>query len=201
MSLLTAVPTRVPGLVLVVVLSVVPALVPAPALGTPGDADPVGVWPLRPSPEVVAGFDPPLDPWGAGHRGVDLLGSAGQPVRAALPGRVSFAGMLAGRGVVVVAHGDTRTTYEPVAADVSVGDTVAAGGRHRAAGGVRLPLLPARLPPLGLAARRDLSRPARPGRRWPRPAAAPLARRAAVGTRSDIPETALADRTPSGAQR
>lgn len=129
MSLLTAVPTRVPGLVLVVVLSVVPALAPAPALGTPGDADPVGVWPLRPRPEVVAGFDPPIDPWGSGHRGVDLLGSAGQPVLAALPGRVTFAGMLAGRGVVVVSHGDTRTTYEPVSADLSVGDTVAAGGR------------------------------------------------------------------------
>ncbi|MGH3307544.1 MAG: M23 family metallopeptidase [Nocardioides sp.] len=129
MSLLTAAPTRVPGLLLVVVLSVVSALVPAPALGTPGGADPVGVWPLRPSPEVVAGFDPPLDPWGSGHRGVDLLGSAGQTVRAALPGRVTFAGMLAGRGVVVVSHGDTRTTYEPVSADVSVGDTLAAGGR------------------------------------------------------------------------
>ena len=129
MSLLTAVSARVPGLVLVVVLSVVAALVPAPALGTPGDADPLGVWPLRPHPEVAADFDPPLDPWGSGHRGVDLLGSAGQAVRAALPGRVTFAGMLAGRGVVVVSHGDTRTTYEPVSADVSVGDTVAAGGR------------------------------------------------------------------------
>ena len=27
---------------------------------------------------------------------------------------MSFAGLLAGRGVVVVDHGDTRTTYEPV---------------------------------------------------------------------------------------
>jgi murein DD-endopeptidase MepM/ murein hydrolase activator NlpD len=125
---------RVPWLVLVVVLSVVPALVPMPALGAPGPSrfggkDQVGVWPLRPSPEVVAGFDPPLDPWGSGHRGVDLLGSAGQPVLAALPGRVTFAGMLAGRGVVVVSHGDTRTTYEPVSADVSAGQVVAAGGR------------------------------------------------------------------------
>jgi Peptidase family M23 len=137
---LTAV--RVPGLVLVVVLSVAPALVPVPALGTPGDVDsfesvatrppreaPDGVWPLRPRPEVVADFDPPLDPWGSGHRGVDLLGSAGQPVLAALPGRVTFAGMLAGRGVVVVSHGDTRTTYEPVSANVVVGQSVTAGGR------------------------------------------------------------------------
>lgn len=125
----TAILTRVPGLVLVVALSAVPALAPVPALGSPGDADPVGVWPLRPSPEVVAGFDPPLDPWGSGHRGVDLLGVAGQPVLAALPGRVTFAGTLAGRGVVVVSHGDTRTTYEPVSADVVVGESVAAGGR------------------------------------------------------------------------
>jgi hypothetical protein len=36
--------------------------------------------------------------------------------------------MLAGRGVVVVDHGDTRTTYEPVTADVRVGNVVAAGG-------------------------------------------------------------------------
>ena len=184
MSLFTAVPTRVPGLVLVVVLSLVPALVPAPALGTPGDADPVGVWPLRPRPEVVAGFDPPLDPWGSGHRGVDLLGSVGQPVRAALPGRVTFAGVLAGRGVVVVSHGDTRTTYEPVTADVVRGRDRGGRWASRAAGGVRLALLPACLPPLGLVARRDLSRPARPGRRRPRPAAPPLARRASAVTRS-----------------
>jgi len=98
---------------------------PASADGT----DPVGVWPLVPQPEVVRGFDPPDDPWGAGHRGVDLLGSPGQPVRSALPGTVSWAGVLAGRGVVVVDHGGTRTTYEPVDATVSVGDRVAAGDR------------------------------------------------------------------------
>lgn len=129
MSFPTACLTRVRWLALVVVLGLVPALWPAPALGTSADVDAIGVWPLQPRPEVVAGFDPPLDPWGSGHRGVDLLGSAGQQVRAALPGRVTFAGTLAGRGVVVVSHGDTRTTYEPVTADVSVGDPVAAGGR------------------------------------------------------------------------
>ena len=91
--------------------------------------DPVGVWPLTPEPEVVADFDPPADPWGAGHRGVDLLGSPGQTVRSALPGTVSWAGVLAGRGVVVVSHGTTRTTYEPVDASVAVGATVGAGDR------------------------------------------------------------------------
>ena len=102
------------------------------ALGAPAsgaDADPVGVWPLAPEPTVVRAFDPPEDPWGAGHRGVDLLGSPGQPVRSALPGTVSWAGVLAGRGVVVVDHGATRTTYEPVVATVDVGASVRAGER------------------------------------------------------------------------
>jgi murein DD-endopeptidase MepM/ murein hydrolase activator NlpD len=88
---------------------------------------PLGSWPLSPRPAVVRGFDPPASRWGAGHRGVDLLGSPGQRVHSALPGRVSFAGTIAGRGVVVVDHGDTRTTYEPVDASVAVGDVVAAG--------------------------------------------------------------------------
>jgi len=96
---------------------------------TPTGEDPVGQWPLRPRPEVVQRFDPPDAPWGAGHRGVDLLGQVGQAVYAALPGRITFAGVLAGRGVIVVDHGSTRTTYEPVAAGVRVGAEVAAGRR------------------------------------------------------------------------
>jgi murein DD-endopeptidase MepM/ murein hydrolase activator NlpD len=86
-----------------------------------------GVWPLDPRPAVARGFDPPATRWGAGHRGVDLAGRPGQPVRSSLPGRIAFAGTLAGRGVVVVDHGATRTTYEPVTGLVSVGDPVQAG--------------------------------------------------------------------------
>ncbi len=96
---------------------------------TPAEAetDPVGQWPLRPTPEVVRDFDPPASPWGAGHRGVDLAGRPGQPVHAALSGTVSFVGSIAGRGVVTVDHGMTRTTYEPVTATVEVGTAVAPG--------------------------------------------------------------------------
>jgi murein DD-endopeptidase MepM/ murein hydrolase activator NlpD len=97
------------------------------AYADPGSAPADGVWPLAPRPQVAAPFDPPDTRWGAGHRGVDLAGRAGQPVRAAAPGRVTFAGRLAGRGVVVVDHGTTRTTYEPVDPSVAVGDTVTAG--------------------------------------------------------------------------
>jgi murein DD-endopeptidase MepM/ murein hydrolase activator NlpD len=86
-----------------------------------------GVWPLDPRPTVARGFDPPVTRYSAGHRGVDLMGSAGQTVRAAATGRVTFAGRLAGRGVVVVSHGSTRTTYEPVHATVDVGTPVDSG--------------------------------------------------------------------------
>jgi murein DD-endopeptidase MepM/ murein hydrolase activator NlpD len=99
-----------------------------PRSAADADDDPVGVWPLQPQPEVVAAFDPPTSPYGPGHRGVDLLGHLGQQVRAALGGTITYAGPLFGRGVVVVSHGDTRTTYEPVAATVTVGERVPEGG-------------------------------------------------------------------------
>jgi murein DD-endopeptidase MepM/ murein hydrolase activator NlpD len=106
-------------------------LTAAPTAAIAGDLAPVpsrdGVWPLSPRPPIVSGFDPPATLWGPGHRGVDLLGHVGQPVRTSLGGRVTFAGRLAGRGVVVVDHGTLRTTYEPVSASVDVGDTVARG--------------------------------------------------------------------------
>jgi murein DD-endopeptidase MepM/ murein hydrolase activator NlpD len=119
-----------PGPCAVVAVLMVAALSlarPAGAQGSPVDPVPVGVWPLQPRPEVVRAFDPPATVFGPGHRGVDLAGAPGRPVRAALAGRVTFAGPLAGRGVVVVDHGATRTTYEPVAAEVRVGQVVARG--------------------------------------------------------------------------
>ncbi len=84
-------------------------------------------WPLS-SATVVRSFDPPPRPWLAGHRGVDLAAAPGAAVASAGPGTVVFAGVLAGRGVVSVAHpGGLRTTYEPVTPAVRPGDTVLAG--------------------------------------------------------------------------
>ncbi|MGB8650031.1 MAG: M23 family metallopeptidase [Mycobacteriales bacterium] len=85
-------------------------------------------WPLAGAPVVDRGFAPPATPWGAGHRGVDLRALTGQPVLAAGPGQVSYAGELAGRGVVTVTHAHgLRTTYEPVRPSVRVGQSVPAG--------------------------------------------------------------------------
>lgn len=59
---------------------------------------------------------------------MDLGGAPGLTVRAAGSGTVVFAGIVAGRGVVSVAHeGGLRSTYEPVTASVAVGDVVGVG--------------------------------------------------------------------------
>ncbi|MGH3675268.1 MAG: M23 family metallopeptidase [Mycobacterium sp.] len=85
-------------------------------------------WPLRPRPAVLRVFDAPSPNWHRGHRGVDLAGVPGQPVHAAAAGTVVFAGELAGRPVVSVAHpGGLRTSYEPVLPSVRPGQLVAAG--------------------------------------------------------------------------
>jgi murein DD-endopeptidase MepM/ murein hydrolase activator NlpD len=109
-------------------LALTVALLCAAVPSAGAEEQPRGEWPLRPQPEVIERFDPPDSPYGAGHRGVDLLGQVGQQVHAALGGTVTYAGVLAGRGVVVVDHGATRTTYEPVTASVSLGAAVARGG-------------------------------------------------------------------------
>lgn len=91
-------------------------------------------WPLAPPTAIVRGFAPPPQPWLPGHRGVDLAGHPGQPVRAAGAGKVTYAGPMAGRGVVVVlldgsaaGHRRLRITYEPVRARVRRGDSVRTG--------------------------------------------------------------------------
>jgi murein DD-endopeptidase MepM/ murein hydrolase activator NlpD len=82
--------------------------------------------PLRPL-TVTRHFERPPTPYAAGHRGVDLAGTPAQAVLAAGSGLVSYAGQLAGRGVVVVVHGVLRTTYEPVQPTVRRGAQVRGG--------------------------------------------------------------------------
>ena len=77
---------------------------------------------------VTRPFEPPLERWLPGHRGVDLGGSPGATVHAAGRGVVAFVGMVAGRPVLAVDHlGGLRTTYEPVVGSVPVGWALEAG--------------------------------------------------------------------------
>lgn len=98
------------------------------ALASATDAAATPLWraPLQPF-TVTRVFAPPPTPYAAGHRGVDVAGVPGERVTSAGAGTVSFAGQLAGRGVVVVTHGVLRTTYEPVEPSVRRGGTVREG--------------------------------------------------------------------------
>src|SRR5689334_2947117 len=119
--------------------AVVIASVLASATTTVAPPPPAAVTYLAPAPlHVVRAFEAPATPFGPGHRGVDLATRTGAAVRAAAAGVVSFAGAVAGRGVVVVQHADgVSTEYEPVIPTVRRGATVRGGqllghvhGRH-----------------------------------------------------------------------
>lgn len=100
-------------------------LLPSPAVAAGGWG-----WPLPPPHRVVHGFDPPDQPWLPGHRGVDLAGRAGEPVRAAGDGVVAFAGRVGGVPVVSIRHPEgLLTTYEPVRASLRAGTAVRRGGQ------------------------------------------------------------------------
>ncbi|MEV0482685.1 M23 family metallopeptidase [Streptomyces sp. NPDC050508] len=102
---------------------------PAPGIPVPSVPAIARTWPVGSHPLVLRGWEPPATLYARGHRGVDLATPPGAQVRAVAAGRVSFAGRVAGRGVVAVelTGTDLRTTYEPVAASVKKGDEVKPG--------------------------------------------------------------------------
>jgi murein DD-endopeptidase MepM/ murein hydrolase activator NlpD len=97
-----------------------PPAATAPAYGTYG-------WPVR--GEVIRPFEPPDEPFGAGHRGIDIAAPLGTTVRAAQSGTVAFAGPVAGSLFVSVDHPDgVRTTYSWLSeVGVRAGDPVQRG--------------------------------------------------------------------------
>ncbi|MET8879835.1 murein hydrolase activator EnvC family protein [Streptomyces rubiginosohelvolus] len=109
----------------------------AKASATPPDAEVdtdsgARSWPLAGRPALLRGWEPPAGPYGPGHRGVDLAAGPGARVLAAADGRVSFAGRVAGRGVLAIEVAGSgspplRTTYEPVRSLVEEGVGVRAG--------------------------------------------------------------------------
>ena len=99
------------------------------ALRRPPATCPIALtWPVEAS--VGEGFGPRGSHF---HAGVDLLAAAGTPVRAAAPGRVAYAGPIAGGWgrLVVVAHARrVRTLYAHLSTvAVDVGERVAAGSQ------------------------------------------------------------------------
>lgn len=134
----TAVVTGLGVLVLALLLRDGSPVRAGPVAETPAPPRTTGhVWPVEGAdgfarPRVIRGWAPPPSPWAAGHRGVDLAAAPGAAVRAVAAGRVSFAGDVAGRGVVALELTGTgapplRTTYTPVRPSVRKGERVRAG--------------------------------------------------------------------------
>jgi murein DD-endopeptidase MepM/ murein hydrolase activator NlpD len=114
-----------------------PLLAALALLAAPGDPPPVTYEPPVDA-RVSDPFRRPATPYGAGNRGLEYDTRAGAVVVAAAPGEVTFAGSVAGRRYVTVAHADgIRTTYGPlgrIAPGVVVGTAVDAGDAVGTAG-------------------------------------------------------------------
>lgn len=61
------------------------------------------MWPVVGA--IIQGYDPPDDPYGAGHRGIDIAAPAGAVLVAPDDGVVSFAGPVGGRLFLSIDHG------------------------------------------------------------------------------------------------
>ncbi|MDI3406069.1 murein hydrolase activator EnvC family protein [Streptomyces cavernicola] len=112
------------------------AAAPSTVPNVPRDDDQARTWPVRGTtgtgPPILRGWHPPTTPYGPGHRGIDLAAPPGTHIHAPAPGRISYTGRIAHRGVLTIDHHTTgdpplRTTYEPVHALVDKGDEVATG--------------------------------------------------------------------------
>lgn len=84
--------------------------------------------PLHTPFTVTGPYASPPHPYASGHRGIDLRASPGASVAAPSFGTVSFAGNVAGRGVISV-RVDERTvvSIEPVVSELGEGDDVRSG--------------------------------------------------------------------------
>ena len=81
------------------------------ALGWPGaTASAASPWSWPVSGAIVRGFDPPDDPYGAGHRGIDIAAPVGTTVVAPDDGVVTFAGKVGGRLFLTIDHGGGVTS-------------------------------------------------------------------------------------------
>lgn len=99
----------------------------ATAAGTFGPLSAAWAWPVV--GPVIRAFDPPEDPYGSGHRGIDIAVPLGTTVHAPAAGTVTFAGKVGGQLFVTLDHGGGLvSTYSWLStALVHKGDVVAAG--------------------------------------------------------------------------
>ena len=109
-------------------LGVIALVVCSLSTGVPGASAGVPwMWPV--SGPIIRGYDPPDDPFGAGHRGIDIAADLSTVIVAPDPGVVTFAGKVGGRLFLTIDHGGgvTSTCSWLNAVMVRRGDHVARG--------------------------------------------------------------------------
>ncbi len=113
---------------------------PAPAWATGGWG-----WPVVGA--VLRGFDPPANPYGPGHRGIDIATAVGTPVTSVAPGVVTFAGPVGGDLFLSVDHGaGLVSTYSWLSSVlVRKGDVVTVGAVVATSGAGHPGIVPAHL--------------------------------------------------------
>jgi len=118
-------PNRIKAAAAAVVLSLCLTMPSGIARADPGYG--TYAWPVL--GPVLRGFEPPPDPFGAGHRGIDIGAPFGSDIVSAQDGRVAFAGWVGGSLFISIDHPDgVRTTYSWIsAAHVAKGDQVTRG--------------------------------------------------------------------------
>src|SRR5690349_10538985 len=99
------------GIVAVLAASALPAATAVP--------DPPAYVPPVDGP-ITEPFDPPLTPYGPGHRGISYDPAPGTPVRAVAEAVVVFAGAVAGTLHVTVRHADGIRTTSSYLATITV---------------------------------------------------------------------------------
>src|SRR4029453_4714116 len=76
-----------------------------------------GPWPIL--GPVIRGFDLPDDPYGPGHRGIDIAASVGTAIVAPADGTVAFAGPVGGLLFLTIDHGGgVSSTYSWLTANL-----------------------------------------------------------------------------------
>jgi murein DD-endopeptidase MepM/ murein hydrolase activator NlpD len=100
-------PNRIKAAAAAVVLSLCLTMPSGIARADPGYG--TYAWPVV--GPVLRGFEPPPDPFGAGHRGIDIGAPFGSDIVAAQDGTVAFAGWVGGSLFISIEHPDgVRTT-------------------------------------------------------------------------------------------
>jgi len=115
---------------LVLLIAVTSTVLVHPAAARPAAALPaVGTWTWPVTGPVIRDFDPPDQPFGSGHRGIDIAAAVGTTVLAAAGGVVTFAGPVGGRLFLTIDHGGgLESTYSFLdALSVRRGDVVLQG--------------------------------------------------------------------------